>query len=140
MIGIAKPEQPAAARSSLDQHPISAGTGRPIGHTVLDDVDISTGTQRLAASRSNLLVMREFANCYETFGRLATQLGRSTVRPEHWDEARAWYRKSADIWTEWQARGVGDPPSFPRKDAALREMAAAEAASRALAKPAPRLP
>jgi tetratricopeptide (TPR) repeat protein len=98
------------------------------------------GMERLAASRSNLLVMREFANCYETFGRLAAQLGRISARPEQWEQARAWYRKSADIWTEWQARGVGDPPSFPRKDAALREMRAAEAASRTLAKPARGMP
>lgn len=58
---------------------------------------------RVAGNRSSFYVLRELANCYETFGRMEARRARVA-------ETRSWYEKSLAVWNEWQSRGPGDAP------------------------------
>lgn len=83
---------------------------------------------RIASNRSSFYSLRSLANCYETFARLESRLASASASPSdkaaHLREARAWYRKSLDIWNEWRSRGAGDGPSLDRRKAVEVELAA----------------
>jgi serine/threonine protein kinase len=64
----------------------------------------------------SLLVLRDVGRCYESVGNVQKQMAadRSFSAPERQAaeaEARLWYRRSADVWTEWDRRGVATPES-----------------------------
>jgi serine/threonine protein kinase len=64
----------------------------------------------------SLLVLRDVGRCYESVGnvhqRMAADRSFSAVERQTAEaEARLWYRRSADVWNEWNRRGVATPES-----------------------------
>jgi hypothetical protein len=64
----------------------------------------------------SLLVLRDMGLCYQSVGNVQGQIAenRSLPLPERRTaetEARQWYRKSAEMWGEWNRRGVTTPES-----------------------------
>jgi hypothetical protein len=69
-----------------------------------------------AVTSPSLLVLRDLGFCFESEGelyhRLATdQLSPPAERLAAEAESRTWYRKSADVWTTWNARNAATPES-----------------------------
>jgi len=64
----------------------------------------------------SLTVLRDVGFCYESLGNVQWSIARdhastgATTRAAI-DNARQWYRKSLDAWTEWTRRGVATPDS-----------------------------
>lgn len=64
----------------------------------------------------SLLVLRDIGRCYESAGNVQRQIAmdHSLSVPERKTaeaEARLWYQRSADVWSEWNRRGVATPES-----------------------------
>jgi serine/threonine protein kinase len=64
----------------------------------------------------SLLVLRDIGRCYESIGNVQRQIAvdRSLPAPERQTaeaEALRWYQRSADVWSEWDRRGVATPES-----------------------------
>jgi hypothetical protein len=64
----------------------------------------------------SLLVVRDIGFCYESEAavqhhRAAELISSPPERRAAEDEARRWYRKSADAWTTWNVRGAATPES-----------------------------
>jgi tetratricopeptide (TPR) repeat protein len=94
---------------------------------------------RVAGQHSSLNFLRELAGCYEVFGRMETQMARGTELSEsdrlaHRKESEDWYRKSVDVWNKLFSRDVGDPTSALRREAVLKNLAAAAGGRQAAAR------
>ncbi len=64
----------------------------------------------------SLLVLRDVGLCYESFGNVQQQIFENEslpvpARQAAKAEARLWYRRSDDVWSEWSRRGVATPES-----------------------------
>jgi tetratricopeptide (TPR) repeat protein len=64
----------------------------------------------------SLLVLRDLGRCYESIGNVQQRIAvdRSFSAQERQTaeaEARLWYGRSADLWSEWNRRGVATPES-----------------------------
>jgi eukaryotic-like serine/threonine-protein kinase len=64
----------------------------------------------------SLLVLRDVGSCYESEAELQHRLANDedyspAARRAAASEARDWYRKSADVWTTWNARNAATPES-----------------------------
>lgn len=64
----------------------------------------------------SLLVLRDIGRCYESIGNVQRQIAvdrslPASVRQTAEAEALRWYQRSADVWSEWDRRGVATPES-----------------------------
>jgi eukaryotic-like serine/threonine-protein kinase len=69
-----------------------------------------------AVTSPSLLVLRDLGFCFESEGELHRRLATDRVYPPaqrlvEEAESRTWYRKSADVWTTWNARNAATPES-----------------------------
>jgi len=64
---------------------------------------------------SDPLLHRDLADCYESLGRFCARTGNRA-------EAREWFRKSVEIWSQWARWGVSGAYSASRQDAAARAL------------------
>jgi eukaryotic-like serine/threonine-protein kinase len=69
-----------------------------------------------AVTSPSLLVLRDLGFCFESEGELHHRLATDPVYPPaqriaEEAESRTWYRKSADVWTTWNARNAATPES-----------------------------
>jgi eukaryotic-like serine/threonine-protein kinase len=69
-----------------------------------------------AVTSPSLLVLRDVGFCFESEGELQHRLATDQVYPPAErlaaeEESRTWYRKSADVWTSWNARNAATPES-----------------------------
>jgi tetratricopeptide (TPR) repeat protein/tRNA A-37 threonylcarbamoyl transferase component Bud32 len=64
-----------------------------------------------SAQPSRMIMRRHLADCYERMGLLSRTLAASSKlsrerRQQHWHQARSWYRRSEDLWSQWEAHAV----------------------------------
>ena len=69
-----------------------------------------------AVTSPSLLVLRDVGFCFESEAELQHRLATDQVYPPAERlaaeaESRTWYRKSADVWTTWNARDAATPES-----------------------------
>src|SRR5271165_3595799 len=67
-------------------------------------------------SSPSLLVLRDVGFCYESIGNVERQIAMdrsfsAADRQTAEAEARQWYQKSAEVWSEWNRRGAATPES-----------------------------
>jgi tetratricopeptide (TPR) repeat protein len=97
----------------------------------LSDAELAVGNLKQAQSFTNsalpfldefkpnspsLLVLRDVGRCYESIGNVQRQIAENHSLPvpeSQTAKAKAlqWYRRSADVWSEWNRRGVATPES-----------------------------
>ena len=64
-----------------------------------------------SAQPNRMIMRRNLADCYERMGFLSRTLASSLKlsrdrRRQHWHEARSWYQRSEDLWSQWEALAV----------------------------------
>ena len=64
-----------------------------------------------SAQPTRMIMRRHLADCYERMGSVSRTLAASLKlsperRRQHWHQARSWYRRSEDLWSQWEALAI----------------------------------